>query len=160
MANHIEWNRLVEFNPGLKPEDSILGPLVAPRLGGKMKYLQITRLSSLGFRIGANLKLETEFFPLKGAEDDDESQFEASKNTETEEDVSQNQAAGDLPVLCMRYGNGVLIFDDVVGQLNLKEVRGEVRNKMIEEQNGLAKETVKELQGLLKDCWMLQKFSK
>ena len=97
-----------------------------------MKYLQISRLSSLGFRVGANMKLETEFFPLKGADDDEDSQYKTSMNTNSDEDVSQSQSPND-PVLCMRYGNGVVIFDDVVGHFNLKEARGDVRNKMIEE---------------------------
>ena len=152
LTNYIEWNNLVEFQPGLKPEDTILAPLIQPRLGKKMRYLQISRLSTLGFRIGANLKLDTEFFPLRGAEDDDESYVDESKNTESEVTKS---ISGVNSTLCMRYGNGVLLFDDVVGHLNLKEARGEVRNKMVEEQNGLSKDTIKELQSLLADCWML-----
>ena len=47
--------------------------------------------------------------------------------------------------LCMSYGKGVALFDDVAAKLNLKEVRSQVRDKMMAEQNGLSKETIVEV---------------
>lgn len=60
----------------------------------------------------------------------------------------------------MSYGKGVALFDDVAAKLNLKEVRSQVRDKMMAEQNGLSKETIVEVQRLLTDCWTFTKFSK
>ena len=45
----------------------------------------------------------------------------------------------------MSYGKGVALFDDVAAKLNLKEVRSQVRDKMMAEQNGLSKETIVEV---------------
>ena len=85
------------------------------------------------FRFGLNLKLETELFPLKGADEDDEDEERPrhSSLAESESTAGGEQPSG--PVLCMKYGNGVLVFDEGVGQLNLKEVRSQVKAKMMEE---------------------------
>ena len=39
----------------------------------------------------------------------------------------------DDSILCMKYGNGVLILNDHVSQFNLKEVREQVASKMLAE---------------------------
>ena len=157
--NNIESNKLVEFRPEFKPEDAVLGPMIIPRLTRQMKFLRVQRVSGMTFRFGQNLKLETELFPLKGAdEDDDEEESRARAGTITDSEAASDQPAG--PVLCMKYGNGVMIFDECVGQLNLKEVRNQVKGKMMEEQNGLTRGTITELQDLIKGVWMLSKFSK
>lgn len=149
VENCNDWNMLVDFDSQVRPEDDILGPMVVPRLAGEMKFLRLQRIGGVRFQLGHAYKLETEFFPLQGGEDN------SSNGTST---IQTNEDKGG--VLCMKYGNGVLIFDEAVGQLNLKEVRNQVRNKMQAEQNGLGKETVKEVQELLTECWTFSKFSK
>ena len=131
--NNIEWNKLVEFRPEFKPEDAILGPMIIPRLSRQMKFLRVQRVSGMTFRLGQNLKLETELFPLKGADEDDDEEERPRTGSlaESESTAGGDQPAG--PVLCMKYGNGVLVFDEGVGQLNLKEVRAQVKAKMMEE---------------------------
>ena len=51
-------------------------------------------------------------------------------------------------------------YDEAVGQLNLREVRHQVRNKMQTEHNGLSKETISETKALLRECQAFTKFMK
>ena len=63
-------------------------------------------------------------------------------------------------VLLMKYGHGMLLVDDHVGQFNVKEVRGSVLKKMLDEQNGVSKDTMKTISEVFSPCWILTRFIK
>lgn len=110
-----------------------------------MKYLRLQRSGGAAFTLGKSYKIQTEFFPLKNGEESEDSDTSISK---------------DHAELCMKYGQGVVLFDDAFKHFNLKEVRKQVRDKMLADQNSLSKETISEVQALLSDCWTFTKFSK
>lgn len=127
MSNYIEWNKTIEFHEHEQPEDAILAPLLATRLWTKLKYLRVDRLEGSSFRMGLSHPVDTEFFVLRAAEEDDaslnNSQAAKSPVDSSTSGVVENKAKKEEGILCMKYGNGVLIVDDHVSQFNLKEVR-------------------------------------
>ena len=80
------------------------------------------------FILGKNLKLATQFHLLENEEDEENS----SKN-ETDPQISDEDEKTAKDVLIMKYGHGMIILDDHVGQFNVKEVRAQVLKKMLDE---------------------------
>lgn len=48
----MEENALIEFDASRRPEDAVLGPMVAARLHDEMLYLKLQRTAAATFTIG------------------------------------------------------------------------------------------------------------
>ena len=128
-------NEQIDFDAMSAPSNHVLAPLLTPRLSNEFQFLQVKHLNDSHFVLGDANSIETELFPLM--QDDDSSLKSVCHDLQTFE--SQGNDEERVGALCMKYGKCALLVDDAIGQLNLREVRAQVRGKMQVEQNGLSK---------------------
>lgn len=153
---YLEHNKNQPFDAA-SPIDQKIKSVLDLKSQTKLRYLKLDKLAqgenddSAGeifvnyptakYELGFFNRIKTDFCLLKGND--------AAKETE-------DPAEDDM--LIVTFGYGVVCFDDIAGEFNLQEVRRQVEEKMLAEQNGICTETVNQMQEKIRELAMFTKF--
>lgn len=128
---HFESNSKIAFDSNNALEQS-LESAVKNSKNTQLALMKLTKQENCKFSIGEKKPFVTEFILLNEIED-----------------------------LCFKFGPGVLLFNEDFGAMVAqREVRASISNSLLNEQNGLSKETIKEIRQLFKECQMVLPFVK
>jgi len=154
---YLEHNKTQPFDAA-SPIDQKIKSVLDLKSQTKLRYLKLEKTAqgenddsaeeifvnypTVTYELGCYNRIRTDFCLLKGSD--------AGKETE--------DPAAEDDMLLVTFGYGVVCFDDIAGEFNLQEVRQQVEEKMLAEQNGICSEAVSQMQEKLRELAMFTKF--